>query len=821
MGASAGFTRRAGVDAPAFDMASATEDWQRLVSLCGDGEWALDAQGKVAYLSERLCERLGCDGPARMGMSLAQAFGLAEGDPSRADRAVHAVFQAREPLSNWALGPTGARAHERHWLLNGQPRFAQDGQFLGYLGVAKDVTQEVQLVAQLRADQATAQAASQAKSRMLAHMSHDIRTPLNGVLGVVDLLLKTPLAPRQRHFARTLRGSAESMLVLLNDILDLSKIEAGQVQLERLAFDPRQLSQQVCLLFAEAAQAKGLELVCLIEDDVPDGVLGDPHRIRQALNNLVGNAVKFTEHGDVCLHLRAGVAPAQGWPRLHWQVRDSGPGMATEVKARLFTAFAQGDSTTSRRYGGTGLGLTITRQLVELMGGAIQVHSQLGVGSMFEIALPLALADSTVKVPVPRPPESLNALLVEPHALAREATLRALRRLGLNCEAVAELSQAEALWRAAPDLRPHDLVVYSEPSATGRASPWAEQLRHALGAALPCLVKLVPMAALAQQDDPHATGAHLYCPKPATEMELRRALGNGSQHAPHEAGADTEWEATTLRQGLAAHVLLVEDDRINAEVATEMLQELGCTVVHVADGAQAVARFCEQGFDVVFMDCQMPVLDGYEATRRMRAFELARSADAAQGAWPRTPILALTANALDGERDRCLDAGMDDHIAKPFRRKQLRAALRRWAAAAPSGPLALPAAPGAAGVDRAALMESLRIGEHTSAELVVRVVDLFLNDTPALLEALAKGLASAQAQGIEQAVHSLKSASAMVGAFGLSELAAEAEFQARAGHLERLAEIAPQLQQLHAQVAAELKAIRDDIAQLSAQGQIP
>jgi len=515
-----------------------------------------------------------------------------------------------------------------------------------------------------------AQAATRAKADFLANMSHEIRTPMNGVIGMLDLLHMEQLRPEARSMLQTARGSADSLLGLINDVLDFSKIDAGKLTLEKIDVELRPLAEEVATLFSQQARAKGVEVACVIHNDVPAVLGGDPTRLRQVIANLLGNAVKFTHSGEVLLGVQCrSPATAEGVVTIQIVVQDTGIGMKPEATASLFEAFTQADSSTTRQYGGTGLGLAITRKLVDAMGGTIKVKSELGKGSIFSVFVPLELRS---RQPLSRAMslKGLRALVVDDNATNRCILTHYLDHGEASWE-IAECANdgLDVARNAAAAGKPFDVVLldYHMPGSDGmqflkalRADP-AIARTHCL--VLSSLGDRVPEADL--------LGVTAWLTKPVRKAQLYdvlATLSGRSKGTQPALSADVAYEPRFEN----ARVLLVEDNRVNQLVAERMLKAFGIEATLVADGGQALAAVQQQPFDLVLMDCQMPVMDGYDATRAIRAWE-------ATAPGPRrTSIVAMTAHAMQGDREKCLAAGMDDYLSKPIKREALGAALQRW-----------------------------------------------------------------------------------------------------------------------------------------------
>ena len=694
---------------------------------------------------------------------------------------------------------------------------------LAELREAKDVSdaQSRELAAravELDRSRTIAEAASRSKSQFLASMSHELRTPLNGVLGMTELLLGTDLTPKQRRFGHMARQSGELLLGIINDILDISRIEAGKLELERARFDPRALVEETVGLFAERAQHQGLELACSVHAAVPSAAMGDGLRLQQVLMNLLNNAIKFTPRGEVVIRVTVADARADD-VLLRVEVRDTGIGIPLEHQTRIFESFTQADGSTTRRFGGTGLGLTIARQLVEMMNGGMGLESVPGQGATFWFTVRLGLVADAL--PTRRPAAHLRGvrvLIVDDNATNLEILIGYCTAWGMECSGTGRAADALSLLRDAASRGAAFEVVLSDfhmPEIDGLAL--ARAVKGDPSLARTSFLLLTSIDGVGEEASRSGVAQSLTKPVRANQLHqtLMTVVGGASEEAD-PAGARRVNSVTAL-SSLSGRVLLAEDNPVNQEVAASMLDRLGCQATAVATGAEAVAALERETYDLVLMDVQMPQMDGLTATR------LIRNREARTGSG-RIPIVALTANAFTRDAEACIAAGMDDYLSKPFTLGQLHAVLARrlsraLVGAAPfdQGESAAPVAdnghgrrvpaplPREAVLDRRPLDALRALQRPDRPNVLQKVLDAFWESSSRLVTAMEAGLSRGDAQAVHQAAHSLKSSSANIGATTLSAHCREIETLGRANALADAVAVFERLRAEHALVEAALK----------------
>ncbi|MBH1646617.1 response regulator [Stenotrophomonas maltophilia] len=653
-----------------------------------------------------------------------------------------------------------------------------------------------QLEQQLLQAKQAAEAAVLAKGEFLATMSHEIRTPLNGILPMLELIARGPLGEDQRQMLATASASSQQLLRIVDDILDYSRLEAQALELEITSFNLRDLLDGVVQLMQRAADAKGLSLGLQLDPAGRLPVRGDPVRLRQVLSNLLANAIKFTARGQVQLRVqRLGEGPAQH--QLRFEIIDTGIGIDEALQARLFQSFSQADASTTRIYGGTGLGLAICKRIIDLMHGRIGVQSTPGQGATFWFEIPLLKVPGDLPA-MARTPDAL--LLFSSDAILQARIERIAAHHGLLVHALAQFDAVVERLRAVPrpgQPAPAWLLVDARARRIGEATLQQALAERGEDDGLQVLWlqdDALPPRPRQRQLPSHFddAGLHALLAAPVAHARPAALLANAGQGQP------------TLPP-LHLRVLLVEDNTVNRMVAEQLLRVFQCEVRNAADGEQALLALREGDVDVVLMDCQMPVLDGYAATRRWRAEEV-------ENGRPRLPIIAMTANAMAGDRERCLQAGMDDYLSKPIAHATLHALLQRWG----GGKTASPARPSIEPSHARLTADSRRApsAEHGSAlqdddsrvgskpqpvldrdvldelhavigESAIQIVSVFLEDAPAMVQQLQQAAQNGDEPRLQAVAHSLKSSSANVGALSLSSVAQRIEHEARSGSLQR------------------------------------
>ncbi|TCJ13030.1 response regulator [Parasulfuritortus cantonensis] len=765
----------------------AEERSRLMVESANTGIFGLDREGRISFVNPAAERMLGYSAAEMLGRSAHDLF-----HSRRADGSVYPVDECPKTVAI-RTGQSQRAPEEVFWRKDGSampvsytvaPLKRGSGEE-GVVVTFEDHTQEAAARRALIEAKEAAEAATKAKSEFLATMSHEIRTPMNGVLGMAQLLEETELDTEQRDYVATITQSGNALLTVINDILDFSKIEAGRLGLDPIAFDLRRSVYDVARLLMPRAAEKGLELVVGYDEGCPVQVLGDAGRVRQVLLNLAGNAVKFTEHGHVLIEVHCEAEPNGDRIGVRIAVSDTGIGIPHEVQERLFESFTQADSSMSRRYGGTGLGLAISRRLIGLMGGEIGLDSEPGRGSTFWIRLSLPVVSAIPTLPAAEL-RGRHALVVDDLEVNRRIVERMLEHFGMTVEhADSGAAALDRLHGMATGGRRFDVAIldFMMPAMDG-----AGLIRSMRADPDPAIADLpaVLLSSSGQKGDAdyyRRLGFNGYLPKPVEAGSLQRVLAavmGLAGRREHLVTRHLVEEAAASAAGAAAlhgRVLLVEDVPTNQKVATLMLKRLGLGVELAEDGAQALQAWRARDYGLILMDCQMPVMDGYEASRAIRRLE-------AESGRPRTAIVALTAHALPAERDRCLEAGMDDFLSKPFKPDELAGVLARWLPGSDlppaQGPAAAAGAGTAAGVLDATVLAELREGLGDDFPAMVKV---YLDSTPGLLAELTAAVARADAAEVARLAHGLRSSSATFGALRLAELAQALETHGRAGEV--------------------------------------
>ena len=768
---------------------------EELVMKRGGMVEALKAAAATRTRSAELGERLARMVAAQKAMS-ARSLAAAQGEQQRSVGAVNFVVRAATVLLPAAIALVLALA----------------------IGLVSPIARSIMtLVKDLEAAKEGAESASRIKSQFLANMSHEIRTPMNGVIGLLELLKAETLSEKQRSYVNMAFSSGVALLNVINDVLDFSKIEAGRMEINAEEFDLHESVEEAVGFFAEQAQAKKIEMLCHILAGTPRRAKGDMVRIRQILINLTGNAVKFTSSGEIVVECGL-EAEGDGWLMLRFKVRDTGIGISREARLKIFDSFSQADASTTRRFGGTGLGLSIARQLVYMMGGEIGVESEVGAGSTFWFTVRMEKASAALDDGKPEAAglqraglAGLKVLIVDDNATNRRILEDMLRAWGFSPFSAAGGPEAlKSLKEAAFAGVPFQLAVLD------MLMPWMDgiELAGAIRGApeippLP-LIMLTSVDGKGESDSCREAGFALRLVKPVRQSQLLNAIESimgvkGSDEAQPAAP-----DGPQVPGGLS--VLLVEDYPVNQKVGRAMLEHLGCSVDVAENGRIAVDLFSRKGYDLILMDCQMPEMDGYEATRAIRGIEAGRN-----GHGGHVTIIALTAHAMEGDREKSIEAGMDDHLTKPFTLDQLEAMLaahlpggKDAAPSAKAAPLSdAPAGDASAGgrvIDPAALDRIRQIDPDGRDDLARTVITCYLTDSPRTIESLRSAVGAGDGGAIQKLAHGFKSSSANVGAVSLAERCKEMETAVRTNLLVRSPALLLSIENEFARARAALEA---------------
>jgi two-component system, sensor histidine kinase and response regulator len=640
---------------------------RRILDSIEDGYCEVDLRGNFICVNEAYCKLFNRTKSEYDGANY-KKFG-AEGLLASVREKYAEIYRTGKSVKSFEYEHVPGHFIEMSISLKRDPK----GEPIGFVGILRDCTARKAYEREQAKAKEAAEAANRAKSEFLANMSHELRTPMNGILGMTELALSTELSPELHEYLSIVKSSADALLVVLNDILDYSKIEAGKIAMDLRPFTVAEMVGDAMKSLAISAHRKGLELAYHLDPEVPPKLVGDSMRLRQVLLNLVGNAIKFTARGEV--EVRVGVEGRdEAGVKLRVSVRDTGIGISPEAQSRLFQPLEQADTSTTRMYGGTGLGLAISRRIVSLMGGDVSVESTPGQGSVFSFTALLGTARGTGETSAVASMEDLRGLpvlVIDDNSTSRRIIRAMVQRWGmLAAEAASGMEGLILLEEASQSGHPYRLILLDERMPEMDGIEVIERIRANVRLAGATIMMLTSDDQSSSAARCRKMGVEAYLIKPIKPPELlatiRKLLGRGEAEAPLPARTDAP---ECLRR---LSVLIAEDNNVNQRLAVVMMQKLGHYTTVVTNGIEAVAKWKEGQFDLILMDVQMPELDGYEATRRIRSHELSTGT--------RVPIIAMTAHAMSGDRERCLEEGMDDYVSKPVRREALEEAIGRIAA---------------------------------------------------------------------------------------------------------------------------------------------
>ncbi len=754
------------------ELKASEERFRSLSAASPIGIFQTDRQGRGVYVNARWGEIAGMLPEAALGEGWKRAIHPQDLDTVIRDWSI-AVAEERESAMEFRMLTSSG---ETRWIsARSNPLVSEDGLVAGHVGTIEDISVRKRAEAELAETRDRALEAARLKSEFLANMSHEIRTPMSAIIGMTDMALDTELSEEQREYLDTVKLSSKALLTLLNDILDLSKIESGRLSLESASFSLRDSLGDMLRTLAVRAHQKGLELACDVAPDVPDTVVGDAGRLRQVVINLVGNAIKFTERGEVVLRARV-QSRTEREAVLYFAVSDTGIGIAPDKRSLIFAPFVQADGSMTRRYEGTGLGLTIASQLVEMMAGRISVDSEVGRGSTFDFTVRFALGPEAYPDPcAPNGLRDLSVLVVDDSATSRGILVAMLQGWGMSALGVESGAAAlAALAHARQEGHAFGLAVVDAQMPEMDGVELVTRIRQDAVLANTDLILLTSAGLPADRSRDLQGVGHLM--KPIARSHLLEAIqAIRGAPAPESRSPRTPIEPCRIR----LRVLVAEDNAVNRKVAVRLLEKRGHTVVAVENGSEALAAFDREPFDLILMDVQMPGMDGFEATAAIRA----REGAAGSG---HIPIVALTAHAMKGDRDRCLAAGMDDYVAKPVEADELFTTIERLAA----GPEHRSsdesrAAPRVVEVfDHDAVLG--RVG--ADPDLLLEVVGTFRMESLKLLQEIRRAVSCRDGAAVQRAAHSLKGALTTLAASAASRAALRLESVGRDGDLGRVDE---------------------------------
>ena len=783
-------------------IAESESRFRRLAANAPVGIFTADAVGRCVYVNTRWCDIAGMDEASALDRSWID--GVHPDDRAATECEWKASLQRGAEFNGRYryLWPGG---HEVWVLCNVVPNRDADGRVQGYLGSITDFTETHRQAEALEKAQVASEAAASAKTMFLANMSHETRTPLNAVIGMSSLLLGTPLSEEQGEYARTIHSSARNLLDLINDILDVTKADAGKLEIERISFSLRNIIEESLELVAPRAAEKGLNLAYLIEDGTPETVVGDAARLRQILVNLLSNAVKFTHQGGVFVAVEC-ARPAEHQCRLSFAVHDTGIGIANEHLPRLFQAFTQVDASTTRKYGGTGLGLAITKRLVELMGGEVSVQSRVGEGSVFRASVKLQTMADPQKDPIWKTVPLLahrRVLIVDDETINRRALSRMAMACGMEPMSVATPFEALDLVRKGERF---DLAVLDAQAMRLRDAAWVDAVNPSGPLHIPTLV----LAHLGQRqalEDELLRRRGAVLTKPIKLRELHAAVvrllteNALAPELPRTHGGAEMPAVESLAARLPLRILVAEDNLVNQRVMQRMLERLGYAAQMASNGLEVIDAVELEIFDVVLMDIHMPEIDGLQAARWIHE------------RWPasvRPRIVAMTANAWTADRARYQQAGIDAFLPKPVDLTSLELTLLQ--VAAPTRAKRTDSTPGGLGcVDQARIAHLRELQGADHPRLLQDLIDLFIEDSPRHLGAIDRAIASANMPQLREHAHRFLSATQNIGATHQSDLCMELEIAARSERLDHARTLLRAITQEQGRVLAALHALKEQV----------